>query len=296
MRLPTTKPRLGPGGNSASLYCDTMPHIATRANGLSRSNTAACTAPPTFSKYASIPFGHAAASSRVQIERAVIDAVVEAQAVLHPQALLRSAGHADNACAGALGELASHRADRAGRGGNHHGLALFRLADLSDAAIRRRARHAEHAEIGRQRRAMPRKLTSRSPGVTECVCQPRAPTATSPGTKSACAEAITSPTVSPGHHVARVDRLCVGLLLAQPAAHIGVDRQPDRPRHHLATRRLRHGVLADLEILPARRPVGTSASDRPSGGRSAAFWLIAGSCHWRRSTILRQPESYVDFL
>ena len=44
---------------------------------------------------------------------------------------------------------------------------------------------------------MPGSFTSRSPGVTQWVCQPRAPTATSPGTKSACAEAITSPTVSP---------------------------------------------------------------------------------------------------
>src|ERR1700693_4635159 len=157
-RLPTTKPRLGPGGNSASLYCETMPHIATRANGLSRSNTAACTAPPTFSKIRVDAARTGRRQLRAKVERSVVHAVVEAQAVLHPQALLGAAGHTDHARAVPLGELAGDRTHGARGRGDHHRFALLRLADFSDTAIGGRPRHAEYAQIGRQWCTMPREL------------------------------------------------------------------------------------------------------------------------------------------
>src|SRR6185312_8318654 len=48
-----------------------------------------------------------------KIERAVIDAVVEAQAVLHVEAFLRPTGDTDHARAGTLGQLSRDRTDRA---------------------------------------------------------------------------------------------------------------------------------------------------------------------------------------
>jgi hypothetical protein len=78
-----------------------------------------------------------------------------------------------------------------------------------------------------------------------------------------------------GHHVAGVHRLCVGLLLAQPPSHIGVDRQPDGTRHHLTSGGLRYGVLTDLEILPARLAVRAVLQyDRAADRRILAHrWL-----------------------
>src|SRR6185437_4523766 len=44
----------------------------------------------------------------------------------------------------------------------------------------------------------------------------------------------------------------VGFPLAQPPPHVGVDRQPDGARHHLARLRLRNSFFLCLEILDAR--------------------------------------------
>ena len=48
---------------SSELYADINPQIGTLAPGLSSLATALLTGPPTFSKYISIPSGHAAAKS-----------------------------------------------------------------------------------------------------------------------------------------------------------------------------------------------------------------------------------------
>ncbi len=72
------------------------------------------------------------------------------------------------------------------------------------------------------------------------------------------ADAITSPTVSPVITSPGLTGCGIGLLLAQPAAHIRIDRQPDRAGDHLAGGRRGDGVLADLEILAARTAVGTT--------------------------------------
>ena len=87
-----------------------------------------------------------------QIHRAVIDAIVEAQAVLHPQAFFGAAGDADDAGTGPLGELSGNRADGAGGRGHHEGLPGLRLADLGDPGVGGGAGHTQHAQIGGQRR------------------------------------------------------------------------------------------------------------------------------------------------
>ena len=49
-RFTSTGPRFGPGGGSAALYCEMMPHSGMRANGFTTRSTALRTSPPTLSK------------------------------------------------------------------------------------------------------------------------------------------------------------------------------------------------------------------------------------------------------
>ena len=205
-----------------------------------------------------------------QIVRAMIDAGVEAEAVLHPQAFFRPAGDADHAGAGPFGELPGDRAHGARGGGNDHGLAGFRLADLGDAGVGGRARHAEHAEIGRQRRAMALDL-HQVIALGDVVRLPAA----RPDGDIADGEAgmVGGDDLAhgfAGHDLADLNGDGVGLLLAQPAAHIRVDREPDRSRHHLARARRRDRVLLDFEVRGARVRRAGGASGRPSGGWSGS--------------------------
>ena len=152
-RLPTTKPRLGPGGGVSSLYCDTMPHIATRANGIQQVEHRRLHRAADILEIRVDPLGTGGGEFAFQVQRAMIDAVVKAERVLHPQALFRPAGDAHHAGAGTLRQLPRDGTHRAGGGGHHHGLARLRLADLADAGIGGGARHSQHTKIGGQWRA-----------------------------------------------------------------------------------------------------------------------------------------------
>ena len=74
---------------------------------------------------------------RAEIVVLVVDAGVEAEVLDDNPALLRSPGDADHAGAEDPGDLPGDRTGGAGRGGDHHGVARLRAADLS------------HPEIGR---------------------------------------------------------------------------------------------------------------------------------------------------
>ena len=87
----------------------------------------------------------------------VVDAGVEAERLRDPGAFLRPAGDADGAAAQIAGDLADKHADRAGGGGDQHGLTLFGPADLDEAVIGglagdavERDQVAERLRIGRQ--------------------------------------------------------------------------------------------------------------------------------------------------
>ena len=82
----------------------------------------------------------------------MIEAIVKAEFLLDVVALVPAAGDANRPRALDLGDLANRRADRAGGGGNDHGLARLRLADVEQACVGRHAGHAEHAHSGRDRR------------------------------------------------------------------------------------------------------------------------------------------------
>src|ERR1051325_503003 len=95
-RLRTADIRLGPGRGVVSLYSEIMPHMITRPKSLRRGKTACCTSPPTFSKYTSIPLGHAPASAAFQIGAAMIERCIEAKFVLDIAALFGPAGDTDD--------------------------------------------------------------------------------------------------------------------------------------------------------------------------------------------------------
>ena len=97
-----------------------------------------------------MPFGQAAASCCGEIGAAVVDAGVEAEFVDDVAAFFGAAGNADDAAALELGDLADHRADRAGGSGDHDGFAGLRLANVEQAHVGGEAGHAEDAQ--RQRR------------------------------------------------------------------------------------------------------------------------------------------------
>ena len=81
----------------------------------------------------------------------VIDRGVEAEFGGQPVALVLAAGDADDVASLDLGDLADDRADRAGGGRDHDGLAFLGLADIEQAEIGGEAGDAVDAEQMRHR-------------------------------------------------------------------------------------------------------------------------------------------------
>src|SRR5580704_9141624 len=97
-----------------------------------------------------------------------------------------------------------------------------------------------------------------------------------------------------GHYLADLDRLGVGLLLAQPAAHVGVDRQPDRAGDDLAGTRGWDRVLDDVEVGPIGGAGRTAAQHNRAtdgvgghGGVSSGGWVVV---HLRRALWERRAQ------
>ena len=93
-----------------------MPHMIMRPKSVRRGNTAARTAPPTFSKRNVDAVWAGCVKLAVEIATAMIDAGVEAEVVGYRIGICRrAAGDADDAGAIALGELPGYCPDRARR-------------------------------------------------------------------------------------------------------------------------------------------------------------------------------------
>ena len=198
-RLPTTKPRLGPGGSSAALYCATMPHIDHARMHVQQAEHRLL---------------HGAADILeidVDALRAGLDQGLGAGWRSGDRRSRRS--RASPAPTGtcparrqrpppaqpaALGKLARDRAHRPGGGRDHHRLARLGLADVLHARIGGRARHAEHAEPGPERRGVALHLGQRRRRRERCASASRGrPPPCRPRRKPGSPLAITSPTVSP---------------------------------------------------------------------------------------------------
>ena len=178
----------------------------------------------------------------------MVDAGVEAKLVHDVAAFVRPAGDADGAGALEPGDLADDRADRAGRGRNHHRLARLRPTDVEQPGIGGHARHAEHAERGRDRRQRGVDLSHELP-TGDGVGLPaiRAEHDVAHGK----AVIIRGHNLADGaafHHLADADRRGVRRRIAHPSAHVGIERQPQRAEQHLAHARRRDRHVLDAEI------------------------------------------------
>src|SRR5947207_2793200 len=81
----------------------------------------------------------------------MVNAGVEAEFVGHVTAFLWSCSDADGTRAFYAGDLADNRADRAGSGRDHHGLASGRFADLEQARVSGHSGHSENAQCSLNR-------------------------------------------------------------------------------------------------------------------------------------------------
>ncbi len=131
-----------------------------------------------------------------EIGRLVVDRHVEAELFGQHPAFFGAAGDPDHPAAVDLGDLADHRADRAGRRRHHHLLAVLERADLEQAEIGGEAGHAERAKekLGRQPRGS---FSTPWPRLVAHFCQPKVPETRSPTANSGCREAATSPIARP---------------------------------------------------------------------------------------------------
>src|SRR6266513_2308571 len=86
-----------------------------------------------------------------QPARFVVHARVEAEFFDDVAALFGSAGDTDRTAAFDLRDLPDRAPDRAGGGGDDHGFAALRLADVDETDVRGAARHADDAEVRRDR-------------------------------------------------------------------------------------------------------------------------------------------------
>src|SRR5437660_10416793 len=94
------------------------------------------------------------------------------------------------------------------------------------------------------------------PSETAYSCQPARASTTSPTAKSLWRDASTRLTVPPSITSPNLDRLGVGARRAHAAAHVGIEREPQRLEQHLAVARLRHRRFGEPEVLRFRRGLG----------------------------------------
>src|SRR5215207_10204386 len=169
-----------------------------------------------------------------EIRCAVVDGGVEAELLDQRSAFVGAAGDADGAASFELRDLADERADRSGRRGDSDGLARLRLADVEETRIGRHARHAEDAERrrGRRRRGVDlAQLLAVEDGVFLPAAHAEREVA---GRKFRVARAHHLAEDAAGHDLADADRLRIGLRVAHPPAHVGIEGEPERAQQDLA--------------------------------------------------------------
>ena len=176
-----------------------------------------------------MPFGQAAASASGKIRRAMIEAIVEAELVLHVGAFLRPAGDADRTRALDLGDLPDHRADRARtpprpRRSRPAAACRFRAAPCRRSCPACRARQARSRPARASDRSCAGPCRRRPHGSASRVW----PSTMSPAAKVRIVRGDHFADGAAFHHLADLDRRGVGRRVAHAAAHVGIEREPDR--------------------------------------------------------------------
>jgi hypothetical protein len=188
----------------------------------------------------------------------MVEAGIEAQLIDDVVAFRLGARDTDDPAAPDLGDLANHRANRAGSCGDHQRLAGLRPADLQQAGIIGHAPHAEHPQRRRdrglrrvdladrvrleQRKVLPAAIADDEVAGREAV---------EVGFDHLAHRAA-------GHHLADRDRRRVRRRVAHAAAHVGIERQIDGAGEQFARPWLRRRALLEPEVVrsrPALRPL-----------------------------------------
>ena len=190
----------------------------------------------------------------------VVQALVEAQAQ-HVRALVRPAGDAHRPCAMQLGDLPHQRPDRAGGGGDHHGLPGLGLADVEHPAIGSHARHPQDAQRGGRRRRAGRHVAQALHGQGGVFLPAGLGHHQVPGGEAFGTGLHDLADGAADHDGADLDRGRVGWRVAHAPAHVGVQRQPPGPQQHLARRRGRHRRVLQPEGVGRRGADGTAGQD-----------------------------------
>ena len=192
------------------------------------------------------------------VERVVVEADVIAQLRRGIGAFLGAAGDADHAHALEFRQLPDQRADRPGRGRDHDRLARLCAGHVVQAHPCGRARHPQDAEIGRERRGAGGDLLDHR-AVRDAVRSP----AERRDHEVARREIGVVRDRDLGHHLrghrlTDLDRLGVAFRRRHAAAHVGIERQPDRARKELALARVGDRALFQPEVFGARFRLGAA--------------------------------------
>ena len=149
-------------------------------------------------------------------------------------------------------------ADRAGRGRHDEGLPGLRLADLQQPGVRREAGHAEHAEGRGDRRRLGVELAQLRAGHDRVGLPAGVGEHLVAGRDALRARLDDLAHRAADHDVADLDGRGVGLGVAHPPAHVGVQREVERAQQHLALAHLRQLDGPGLEVAVlglAHRPL-----------------------------------------
>ena len=185
---------------------------------------------------------------RGKLRIAVVKAIVEAEFVLDVVAFVLAAGDAHGARALDPGDLPDRRADRAGSGGDDDGLAWLRLADVEQPGIGGHAGHAEHANRGRDRPEFRIDLVQ-SLAIRHRMGLPAGARQHDVALgKTGIVGGDHFGNGAAFHHAADRHRRRIGRSIAHPAAHIGIERQPDRAQQNLALAGHRLRIFLDAEV------------------------------------------------
>src|SRR5262245_34813083 len=242
------------------------------------------------------PVGTRLAKHGREIGDSIGHTCVEAELVQHEVTLVLRAGDAHRATAANLRELADGRADRAGGGGDHDRFAGLGLAEIVEADVRRHARHAEHAERRGDRRRLriqpdrPERPHPRAGTLGDVVRLPAAVAEDEvSGSKRGVARLHDLADGSTDHGLAELDRGRIRLHVAHSAAHIRIQREPDRAHEDLAVLRLGHGCIGNLEIGRPGLPDGTTREQHAAVGHARDCRSPARGLQPRGRSVIVRP-------
>ena len=204
----------------------------------------------------------------------VIDAGVETELLGDVGDLVVGPGRADHPATANLRDLPDRGPDGAGRRRYEDRVTGNRPPDLEQAEVRGHARHAQNPDRcrnGRQR------------GIDLADLRRRGDRVVLPSEGKSLDDVafleggvlahLDAPADAAGHDAA--DRIGGGVRLAgaHPAAHVGVERQPEGAHEHLAVSRLGDRFLFESEVLGGGQAHGTGGEDDPAVD---GHWQVPG--------------------